>query len=93
LFSAPRVSLRERSCRWFIEALERARATHGCALWAYVIMPEHVHLLVYPGHAPFRMADFLYTLKKSVSNRALEFEPIPKPENRRAGSPYHRVLG
>lgn len=56
-----------------MDALERARLTHGFDLWAFVIMPEHVHLLVYPGHEPQRMADFLYTMKKSVSQRALGF--------------------
>ncbi len=64
---------RERTSRWFIEGLERSRDTHGFELWAYVIMPEHVHLLVYPGHAPHRVADILYTLKKSVAWKALAF--------------------
>ena len=36
-------------------------------------MPEHVHLLVWPGDDPPRMADALYTLKKSVSNRAISY--------------------
>jgi len=39
---------RERSCRWLLDAMDRARETHGFDLWAFVIMPEHVHLLVYP---------------------------------------------
>jgi len=30
------------------DALEFARERHGFALWAYVFMPEHVHLLLYP---------------------------------------------
>lgn len=64
---------RARTCRWFLEALERARVTHGFELWAFVLMPEHVHLLVYPGPAEHRMADFLYSLKRSVTNRAIAF--------------------
>ena len=64
---------RDRSRLWFLEALERARRTHGFHLWAYVIMPEHVHLLVWPGDEPLCMADALYTLKKSVSNQALAY--------------------
>ncbi len=64
---------RERTCAWFLDALDRARRTHGFDLLAYVVMPEHVHLLVYPGESPHRMADFLYTLKKSVSSRAVEY--------------------
>ncbi|MBI5863589.1 MAG: transposase [Planctomycetes bacterium] len=64
---------KDRTRTWFVEALERSRRTHGFHLWAWVIMPEHVHLLLWPGSAPFRLADALYTLKKSVSNRALSF--------------------
>ena len=61
---------KDRSRRWFLDALEISRETHGFDLWAWVIMPEHVHLLVYPGHAPFQMKDALYSLKKSVTNTA-----------------------
>ena len=40
---------RERTREWFREALETARSRFGFQLWAYVLMPEHVHLIVYPG--------------------------------------------
>ena len=43
-------------------------------------MPEHVHLLIYPGHEPLRVEDVLYTLKKSVTNRALTFVRREAPE-------------
>lgn len=36
-------------------------------------MPEHVYLLFWPGPAPLRLGDALYTLKKSVTNRAVAF--------------------
>ena len=64
---------RQRCCEWVLDAIERSRQRHGFDLWAFVIMPEHVHLLVYPRPEPHRVADMLYTLKKSVTNRALEF--------------------
>jgi putative transposase len=31
-----------------IEELDRARAEHGFGLWGYVLMPEHVHLVLFP---------------------------------------------
>jgi putative transposase len=71
---------RQRSCGWLLDALERSRETHGFDLWAFVLMPEHVHLLIYPGHEPHRVADMLYTLKKSVTNRALAFVRREAPE-------------
>ena len=40
---------RERTREWFREALETGRSEFGIQVWAYVLMPEHVHLLVYPG--------------------------------------------
>jgi putative transposase len=48
--------LRPRVREWFREALEAARAKFGFQLWAYVLMPEHAHLLVYPGEAPEQRA-------------------------------------
>jgi putative transposase len=32
----------------FLDKLHRARKKHDVDVWAYVIMPEHVHLLVHP---------------------------------------------
>jgi putative transposase len=34
-------------------------------------MPEHVHLLVYPGDAPERMSDFLRAVKEPVARKAI----------------------
>jgi len=39
---------KDRTRQWFVEALAEARSIHGFHLWAWVIMPEHVHLLLWP---------------------------------------------
>ena len=39
-------------------------------LWAYVIMPEHVHVLLYPWQANYEMRLILVALKRSVSDAA-----------------------
>ena len=39
---------RDRSCRWFVAAMEKSRRDGRFLLWAYVIMPEHVHVLLWP---------------------------------------------
>ena len=39
---------RDRTRSWFVESLDRARERLGFDLWAYVIMPEHVHLIIRP---------------------------------------------
>ena len=33
---------------WMIDSIGRARVQHELHVWAYVLMPEHVHLLIYP---------------------------------------------
>ena len=38
---------RDRARQWLVDAIGRARDRHEFDIWAYVIMPEHVHLLVF----------------------------------------------
>ena len=35
----------DRSRRWFLDALAAACQNHEVALWAFCLMPEHVHLV------------------------------------------------
>ena len=42
---------RERVCGWLADALNDARAKLDVRLWAYVFMPDHVHLLIWYIHA------------------------------------------
>lgn len=63
----------ERPLSWLSDSLSKACEVHCCFLWAYVFMPEHVHLLIKPEHAEYRISDFLVSLKKSVSNKALNY--------------------
>jgi hypothetical protein len=39
---------RDRTRRWVLESLDSARQSLDLALWAYVIMPEHVHVVLCP---------------------------------------------
>ena len=64
---------RERTRRWFIQAMEGAREKHNFALLAYVIMPEHVHLIVFPLLPVYDVALFLKAIKQSVARRAKHF--------------------
>jgi putative transposase len=55
--------------RLFEEALERVRRGYGLYVIGYVVMPEHVHLLlIEPKNAPLSKA--LHALKSSVSKRS-----------------------
>ncbi len=37
-----------RACQWFADSLLEAKSLYSFSLWAYVIMPNHVHLLILP---------------------------------------------
>jgi putative transposase len=58
--------------QFVIDALDRARARHNFSLWAYVIMPNHVHLLLMPRAAEYRISVILKAIKQPVAFRALE---------------------
>jgi putative transposase len=61
---------RDRTRRWLIESIQNARKTRGFALLAFVIMPEHVHIIVYPFDQTYDVAWFLKSIKQSVSRNA-----------------------
>ena len=64
---------RDRTRAWLIEAIIVAKEKYQYALWAYVIMPEHVHLLIYPKIQDYDISLFLKTLKQSVARKAKHF--------------------
>jgi len=53
-----------------LEAIESARKKHNYSLLAYVIMPDHVHLIVFPWEEHYRIPWFLKSVKQSVSRNA-----------------------
>ena len=71
---------KDRSCAWFVRALGIARERHKFDLWAYCIMPEHVHILLCPRRVPYSISDILKTIKQSVSVVALKYVKQYAPE-------------
>ena len=57
------------ACKLFLECLDAARKRHGFQVWAYVVMPEHVHILVWPGPDGVMVAVILQSIKQPVSAR------------------------
>jgi putative transposase len=64
---------RDRSRGWLADAIDRAREKHRFHIWAYVVMPEHVHLLVWPTESAYDISEILNSVKRSVVLRALAF--------------------
>ena len=69
-----------RSRQWMIEAIDKARVEHQFDLWAYVVMPEHVHLLICPTEAEYSISAILKTMKQFVSREAIHFLQHNAPE-------------
>jgi putative transposase len=64
---------RDRTRRWFLEALDQARQRHDFALWAYVIMPEHVHIILWPRQPSYEIRLLRTAVKVPVQRKALAF--------------------
>jgi putative transposase len=72
-FRRLRFLAKDRSRGWFVDAVDSAREKHGFHVWAYVVMPEHIHLIVCPVEAVYDIGDILTSIKRSVVLRALAF--------------------
>jgi putative transposase len=64
---------KDRTRKWLIDALTNARMRHGFHLWAWVIMPEHVHLLLHPCQSEYRTAAILSSIKRPVGEKAIAY--------------------
>jgi putative transposase len=60
----------ETARQWYFDALSKACFDHDYALWAYVIMPEHVQLVVKPSQETYDVSKVQETVKKSVVLKA-----------------------
>jgi len=56
-------------CEWLCAGIRTACDAEKFRLWAYVFMPEHVHLLVFPTRAQYSMSLFLKRMKLPVVRR------------------------
>jgi putative transposase len=83
-------------CQLFVEHLQRASERHSFKLWAFVIMPSHVHILIRP-HEGSPLSTILHSVKRTFSYHALEYLRADKPavtanliEGESAGKPAYR---
>ena len=71
---------RDRTREWFIESLDSARKKHRFDLWAYVIMPEHVHLLLSPREPGIKMGSIVGGIKEQVARKAIRYLKEHSPQ-------------
>ena len=63
----------------FLRCLERARQEMRFDLWAYVVMPEHVHVLLWPRQDLASMASIAEAIRMPMEKSALRNGLIPGP--------------
>ena len=56
-------------CKIFLEELEAARIRFDFKIWAYVLMPNHVHLLIFPKKKKYQTAKILQHIKAKTAQR------------------------
>jgi putative transposase len=61
----------DRTCLWLAAAIEEARVRFGFSLWAYVFMPEHIHLVVMPSGSKGEISAILRAIKGPVGQKAI----------------------
>lgn len=61
-----------RTCQWLAESIANARLELNFKLWAFVFMPEHVHLLIYPASETYDIAEIRKAIKAPVARRAIQ---------------------
>ncbi len=87
----------EQVCQWLKETIDAAREKLQFDVWAYVFMPEHVHLLVWPKEPDYKISDILAAIKHPVSKIALAYVRKHSPDwmarlTRRRGKRTERIF-
>ncbi len=85
--------LAERTCKYLVDSIIKSREKHKFDLWAYVFMPNHVHLLIFPRKQQYSISDILLSIKQPVSRKALNYLKSNNPDGLKylATSQRHRL--
>jgi putative transposase len=70
-----------RTCEWMISSLKEARASLRFDVWAYVLMPEHCHLLIFPRPPYYDISAMLFAIKVPVTRKAKDYLQENAPES------------
>ncbi len=62
----------DQTCQWLADSLDKARQKLEFLLWAYVFMPEHVHLVVYPKQPVYDIRIIRQRIKEPVGRKAVK---------------------
>ena len=85
----------DRARRYMAGALNKARGRFPVHVWAWVFMPNHVHLLLWPLEENFKVSEYRKYIKQSVSRKYLQYcrecQPgqLKQPKSGNATQAYH----
>jgi putative transposase len=87
----------DRTRQWLADAIDTARQQCDFSLWAYVFMPEHAHLLIYPRGDMYSIADIRHAIKRPVGMKAVQYIQANAPHwlpkiTRRRGNKTERLF-
>ena len=71
--------LNDWACDYLAQAVIKAKEKHAFDVWAYVFMPEHVHLLICPRYVEYSISKILTSIKQSVARRAVRYLRVQDP--------------
>lgn len=64
---------------YLVDSINSARLNHNFEVWSYVIMPEHIHILIFPKERIYSISGILRSIKlssaKKVINRLKKANP------------------
>jgi putative transposase len=82
----------ERVCKYLVDSVIASREKHQFDLWAYVFMPNHVHLLICPRKPKYSISNILLSIKQPVSRKAVDYLKNNNPNGLKhlATSQIHR---
>ncbi len=70
----------DRMRNWLVEAVNDARQEFVFDLWAYVIMPDHAHLIVYPREPVYDIAKIRKAIKSPVGQKGVAYIEKDAPD-------------
>lgn len=71
---------------------DEARRSGNFAIWSYVIMPEHVHLLIYPRGDDYKVSDILRRLKEPFTRWVVAYWLVNDPDSTQEGDTFDITL-
>ena len=67
-------------CDFLTESINQAKSCYPFSLWAYVIMPNHVHLLIYPKEKDYSISKILGAIKRPAARKSIDWLKTHKPQ-------------